>query len=172
MAYKMDDTNWKFTAPQEGEIDSAESVADMLKEVDNAVLSPGEKAQLTSRGNDAEEASSPSSEFYDATFVYDDYKKKYVTSLHEHPTPASVPEADHAKEADHSKEADLSEKAKALTPGAKIQGHLFDGTQDITLHPSDFPDMHKVYFGTVEPDKFQGFDRELINGDIYVMYSN
>ena len=50
MAYKIESTAWKFTAPQRGEVDSAESATEMLAEIDAALLDPGKKGQLTSVG--------------------------------------------------------------------------------------------------------------------------
>lgn len=98
-------TDWRFTSPQEGEVDSVEQKQKTLKEIDDALVDPGVKAQLESRGSvpvDFTDRSgrtvpgvtTPSSPYYDSTFVYDAYQDAYVTDLHKHPTPAHVPAAD------------------------------------------------------------------------------
>lgn len=168
MAYKIADTSWKFTTPQEGEVDSAEKVAEMLTEIDAALLDPGKKAQLTSQGADQSTVTDQSSEFYDPSFVYDSYKGKYVTSLHEHPTPESVPNADHAEEADHAAEADRADSAGALSPGGTINGHTFTGVEDVVVKNDDIPDSVRVFYGTQDPSDFGGFPSVLRNGDLYV----
>lgn len=165
----MESTNWKFTAPQEGELDSAENKANTLQEIDDAIITPDEKAQLTGRGK-------PSDVIEDQTYQIDDYlsekrgKDTWVTQQHFHPTPDSVPEADHAKDADHATEADSSKEAAKLNPGAKINNHLFDGTKDIEIKINDIPDANRVFYGTQEPAQFKGFPKELRDGDIYVKY--
>lgn len=167
MAYKMSDTNWKFTAPQAGEVDSAENKAATLKEIDEAIISPDERAQLTGKGEQ-------SSKITDQTYKLDSYltkqrnKNTYVTEKHFHPTPTSVPKADKATEADHAKKADSATSASKLNPGKKINGHLFDGTKDITIKRDDIPDVNRVFYGTADPSKYSGFPKTLRNGDIYV----
>lgn len=171
MSYKLESTNWKFTVPQAGEVDSVETVAAMMGEIDNAILDPGEKAQITSRG-EAQDLVSESGGFPDDSFVFDEYTQKWVTQMHSHPTPPSVPSADHADNADHADEADHADRASRLDPGASINGHHFDGTEDITLKISDIPDSSRVFYGTVKPDKYGGFPKQLRNGDLYVEYTN
>lgn len=105
MAEIMQSTDWRFTSPQEGEVDSVEQKQGTLSELDDALLDPGEKAQLVSRGavpQDVADRSgrmvprvtNSSSPYYDSTFVLDSYQGAWVTNLHRHPTPAHVPAAD------------------------------------------------------------------------------
>ena len=124
MSYRIQDTKWKFTAPQEGEVDSAEKKADTLREIDQAIPHPGILAQLTSRGVSplVPDVSDPNNLYYDEEFAktldetwfYDEYQDKWVTTVHYHPTPDSVPHADHSTESDHAKEADHSDVASRL----------------------------------------------------------
>lgn len=171
MAYKIESTSWKFTTPQQGEVDSAESVTEMLEEIDSALLDPGKKGQLISVGADVSIVTSESSEFYDPSFVYDAYKGKWVTSLHEHPTPKSVPQADHADEADHAKKADHADVASSLSPGGTINGHSFTGVEDVVVMTDDIPDATRTFYGTQDPASYGGFPTKLRNGDIYVKYT-
>lgn len=171
MAYKIESTAWKFTAPQQGEVDSAESVTEMLTEIDAALLDPGKKGQLTSVGAEVSIVTDKSSEFYDPTFVYDAYKEKWVTSLHEHPTPKSVPKADHADEADHAKEADHADVASSLSPGGTINTHRFTGVENVMVMTDDIPDATRTFYGTQDPADYGGFPTKLRNGDIYVKYT-
>lgn len=168
MAYKIESTAWRFTTPQNGEVDSAENVTKMLKEIDDAVLDPGKKAQLTSVGATVGIVTDKSSEFYDPSFVRDAYKDKWVTALHEHPTPRSVPQADHADEADHAKEADYAKKASVIDPGGTINMHRFTGVEDVVVRTDDIPDATRTFYGTQKPADYGGFPRKLRNGDIYV----
>lgn len=171
MSYKLETTNWKFTVPQAGEVDSVENFAKNIQEIDDALIDPGVKAQLMSRG-EAQPIVGQDGEFRDDTFHYDEYTGKFVTETHAHPTPDSVPNADHADEADHAFEADHAKIASRLEPGAHINGYLFDGTQDITLKTDDIPDANRVFYGTVKPAQFGGFPKVLRNGDLYVEYTN
>lgn len=168
MAYRIESTAWKFTTPQQGEVDSAQSVTEMLEEVDAALLDPGKKGQLTSSGSEMSIVTDTSSEFYDPGFVYDAYQGKWVTSLHNHPTPKSVPQADHADEADHAKEADHADVASSLSPGGTINSHKFTGVERVVVKTNDIPDATRTFYGTQDPSNYGGFPSKLRNGDIYV----
>lgn len=170
MAYKDEATDWKFTIPQEGEVDSSENYRRQMHEIDDALLDPDQKEQLTYRGEQAADVTDP-------TYVIDEYKTSkaghpvYATSLHEHPTPKSVPYADeagYAKEADHALKAD---EAAKLNPGGSINDKLFTGTEAIVIGPDDIPGLNRVYWGTVEPKDFGGFRATLTPGDLYVRYT-
>lgn len=178
MAYKDDGTRWKFTVPQEGEVDSAEKFRSHVREIDAAIMSPDEKAQLTSRGNQQGATVS------DKTFVRDEFYSKsegkdvYVTALHRHPAPSLVPKA---SESDHAKSADTADSAKVaerLSPGFSINGHRTDGNSDsqgggdVNISIADIPDAPQVFYGTVTPDRFGGFPAQIRDGSIYVQYSD
>lgn len=167
MSYKLSTTNWKFTAPQEGEVDSAENKVKSLQEIDDALITPINKALLESAGKKVSGASS-------GACYYDSYKKCYVITLHEHPIPPHVPEADHATEADHAKNADDALRAGKLDPGANINTHLFDGTKDITIGENvdmeDIPGARRQFYGKVEPSSYTGFPKKLRDGDFYCKY--
>ena len=167
MAYKLESTNWKFTVPQEGEVDSAENKTKTLEEIDQALITPIYRSLLESGGQKVEGAP-------EALCYYDDYKGCYVTTLHEHPIPPHVPEADHATEADHAKDADDALRAQKLNPGRKINTHLFDGTKDITVGEDpameDVPGARRQFYGTVEPSAYKGFPTTLRDGDFYCKY--
>ena len=152
-------TNWGFTVPEAGEVDSVQNYANIIEEIDNALISPNNKLQLESEGVDQ------------GGTTYDSYSQKYVTTLHYHPTPTSVPEADHATSADYATTAGSATTATKLDPGANINGHLFTGESDITIQTNDIPDAHRVFYGTVAPEDFLGFPNVLRNGDLYVRYT-
>lgn len=165
MSYKLSDTEWKFTAPQEGEVDSAENKVKTLEEIDDALITPANKALLQSAGKQV------------AGTKYDSYSGKYVISLHEHATPSHVPLADKATSADsatHATGATSADKAGKLTPGAKINGHAFDGTKNITVGSdslmADVPGARRQFFGTVDPPYDKSLPSDLRNGDIYIKY--
>lgn len=169
MSYKDSNTNWKFTVPQEGEVDMAQTVRESLEEVDTALLTPDNKAQLNIKGTS-------SSTITDTTYVKDTYqtalagKDVYTTSLHYHPTPKRVPLADLATEADHAKNADLATKAQALTPGGVINGYTFTGVETIQIGIDDIKDAPRTYCGTVEPAQYPGFPDTIVENSLYVMY--
>lgn len=164
MAYESG-TNWGFTVPQAGETDSSEAFLLHVSEVDEAILTPAERAQLTSRGQQSDVAGS--------SYVRDEYQSElaggdvFVTSLHAHPTPERVPYADVAGSANATGTADKANSASKLEPGANINGHLFTGESDVTISASDIPGINRVYWGKVEPSQYTGFG-DLTPGDIYI----
>ena len=154
MAYKIATTKWKFTAPQEGEVDSAERVADMLQEIDDAIPTPNVLAQLTSRGAKV-------SGIADSTFVLDsNYSPpRWGTTLHSHPLPTSVPYAESAETAITATTATTAATANRLINSFSINGKATNGTQNVTLKIDDISDSHRVFSRT--PRKY----------DIYVKIS-
>ena len=112
MAYRDINTLWRFTVPQAGEVDSAESVESMMVEIDNALISPMGKAELTSNGNQLTPSGYTDGSTSKYSTVIDEYWSEqegrdiYVTRRHYHPTQTRVPHADHADDADHADEAD------------------------------------------------------------------
>lgn len=180
MSYKMADTKWKFTAPQEGEVDSAEKKANTLREIDAAIPSPGILAVLTSQGKSplVPDVTNPQSEWYDPTikspiWYFDKKQNKWVTESHYHPLPTSVPYAEesrHSKDSDRSKESDV---ASRLKPGFKINEKHTNGATDITLVLDDIPGSFRVWYGTMTPDKYTGFGKtKLHEKDLYVKITN
>lgn len=169
MSHKDANTKWTFTVPEEGEVDMAQAVTEMLEEIDNALLTPDNKAQLISKAT-------TNVAITDTTYVLDSYqtalagKDTYVTSLHTHPTPKRVPLADKATEADHAAVADLAHKAEALKPGGTINDYKFTGVEDIDLGIDDIKDAPRTYCGTVEPSLYTGFPTTIIEKSLYVMY--
>ena len=164
MAYESE-TNWGFTVPQAGEADSSEAFLRHVSEVDAAILTPAERAQLTSGGQQSAVAGD--------SYVRDEYLSGveghdvFVTSLHVHPVPERVPYADVAGSVGTSGSADKANSASRLSPGAKINGHLFTGASDVTINASDIPGINRVYWGKVEPSQYTGFG-DLTPGDIYI----
>ena len=165
MAYKIATTNWKFTAPQEGEVDSAEKVAAMLQEIDDAIPTPDVLAQLTSRGNKP-------AEITDATFVLDNNYNppRWVTNLHSHPLPTRVPYAEAAGTANSAKKADAATTANRLVNSFSINGKSTNGTQNVTIRLDDISDASRVFYGTSEPKNYR-FTKALRDRDIYVKIS-
>lgn len=176
MSYKDAGTAWRFTVPQEGETDSAERVRDRVREVDAAIPTPDQKAQLTSRGKADASVSDP-------TYARDQYlsaaegEDVYVTSLHRHPTPDSVPNADRAKSSDRSDESGKADVATRLSPGFRINGHLTDGNSDaqgggdVDITVDDIPDAARVFWGRYEsPSSDPSVPKEsgLRAGDLYI----
>lgn len=151
-------SGWEFPIPEAGEVDSVKRYKDIIEVIDDALLSKNHKAQLESHGLEQE------------GMEYDEYAQKYVTDLHYHMTPSSVPNADHATDADHATNADHATTASKLDPGAEINGHLFTGEHAITIQTNDIPDAHRVFWGTVTPENYS-FPSVLRNGDLYVMYT-
>ena len=170
MAYIDQDTAYRFTVPQQGEVDSAESVKEMVEEIDAALIDPGKKAQLESRGESVSFVSSSASEWHDPGFVLDPYANKWVTNLHSHPTPSAVPYADAAGSTLTSDTAESCTTAKQLSPGFNINGHQTDGKTDVTVSIADIPDAQRVFYGTVDPARFS-FPVPPKVGDIYVRYT-
>lgn len=152
-------SGWVFPIPEAGEVDSVERYTNIMAAIDDAILSANHKAQLESHG------------LQQTGMEYDSRAEKYVTTLHYHPTPNSVPNADHATDADHATNADHATTASKLNPGANINGHLFTGESDITVDIGDIPHGSRIYYGTVAPESFGGFDPNLRNGDVYVRYT-
>lgn len=151
--------NWNLPVPESGEVDSVQRYNSFALAVDSALISENNKLQLESAGQNQ------------GGTTYDSYSEKYVTNLHYHPTPTSVPNADHADSADYATEAGSATTASKLDPGANINGHLFTGESDITIQTNDIPDAHRVFWGTTTPDNYGGFPAVLRNGDLYVMYT-
>jgi hypothetical protein len=136
MSYKDQGTEWKFTIPSEGEVDSVETYQAHVREVDAALIDQDSKKQLLSRGTRSGKV------VIDAYQTAQAGKDVYVTELHKHPTPTSVPQADHADEADHALEADHAKEADhaieasqavKLKTARKISDIWFDGTKDIVI---------------------------------------
>lgn len=196
MAYTLEvtaaDRDWDFPAPQQGEADTAEEVALFRKQVGGAIFDKIEKAKLVSSGGNANikvglddegrpivVASVPA----DSTFMVDAYLQKrktdgkpggmtrYVTTQHYHPTPAYVPEADHA------------EKADKLTLGFKIKidgaaDTFIDGSKDVTLPAaakkhthvmSEITNLYRIFYGTADPSR-AALPANLRDGDLYIKY--
>ena len=160
----MEDTQWKFTAPQEGEVDSAEKKADTLREIDRALPSPDVLSQLTARGTKPESIT-------DTSYVWDPDQGIYVTTLHSHPLPKSVPYAEKANEANSARTADIADKARMLDPGFSINGKPNNGTQNTIIYLNDIPDAPRVFYGTQEPSKNASLPKQLREKDIYIKIS-
>ena len=165
--YKMDDTKWQFTSPVEGEVDSVEKKQQTLKEIDAALITPDNRKILESGGKSVIDSSGGLLTVEDSYLKSQGVEDCFVTEIHKHPTPQSVPQADHATEADHA------ERAIKLTPGANINGHFFDGTSDVTIggnfEMDDVPGARRQFWGKSEPSQYGGFPKDLRDGDIYVM---
>lgn len=146
---------YDITIKEEGQVDSIQSVKTMLDGIGDALILKRDKAELISRGAQA------------GNNTYDNYQGAYVTSLHSHPTPESVPYADEAGHAATATRADSAAEADKLAPGCKINGHDFTGAEDIVITAHDIERVPKVYWGTVEPSQYSGFV-DLQNGDLYV----
>ena len=176
MAYRDTGTAWGFTVPQEGETDSAERVRDRVREVDAAIPTPDQRAQLTSRGRASDDVS-------DATYRRDEYLSAregadvYVTSLHRHPSPDSVPKADSADRATSADRAGAADVASRLSPGFRVNGHLTDGNTDsqgggdVEISLGDIADATRVFWGTYDsPSSDPSVPRaaSLRRGDLYI----
>ena len=181
MAYQDENTRWRFTVPQAGEVDSAESVEKRMVEIDTAILGPMEKAELVSNGDELDPSEYGDGDTSQYSTEPDEYwtdqegRDIYVTRRHFHPTQQRVPYADeagHAAEADHAENADW---AGYLKPGFNLNGYLITGkSSDGTTPPShtlklnDIPDAGRVFWGKQEPSKVTSFPA-LRKGDLYVM---
>lgn len=167
MAYIDSNTNWSFNIPQAGETDSVQAFKAHMEAIDAALLTPDNKAQLTGRG-------ASDSTITDATYVLDAYQTSlagenvYVTKLHAHPTPTRVPLADLATNATHATNADNATQATKLSTTHTINGHSFNGTQNVDVEPDDITKLNRVYYGTTTPANFGGFRTNLHAGDLYV----
>ena len=181
MSYRDENTNWRFTVPQAGEVDSAETVTSMLEEVDDALLGPMRKAELISHGS----ALNPASYTDGADSTYSTAKDNYwteqegfnvyVTRAHYHPTQTKVPyaeEAGHAEESDHALRSDVASK---LSPGILLNGKLLTGEGASAGEPqvanillNDIPNAPRVFWGTPEPSENPSLPAVLRRGDIYV----
>lgn len=117
VAYIDVNTLWRFTVPQAGEVDSAESVERMMVEIDDALIGPMAKAELTANGaalnaNDYTDGStSKYSTSKDSYWSAQEGRNIYVTRRHYHPTPNRVPNADNATNASHAANADHASNA-------------------------------------------------------------
>lgn len=194
MTYRMDDTKWGFTAPHEGEVNSARLEANRIREYDDASLSPQQVLQLTSNGNSSiettfgvDEDGNPvdmtiSAIPGDELFTRDEYQSDklgrdvYVTRQHYHPTPSSVPVADWADRSERADTADSAEVAERLAEAVRINGHEFDGTQDVYISFDDYDESRRIWYGTEDPS---GVDWQAVSpnrglrpGDVYVRYSD
>ena len=164
VAYKDADTRWGFTVPQEGEADSAEAYRRHVLEVDAALMSPSEKAQLTSGGRASDAAGDG--------YAVDEYLSSregadvWVTSLHRHAAPKSVP---HADSADSATSADSAKSAGRLSPGFSINGAHTDGTGAVEITADDVDGCPRVFWGTSsDPSSVVKAPRR---GDLYVRVS-
>lgn len=117
MAYQDANTLWRFTVPQAGEVDSTQAVTEMLEEVDDALISPMAKAELTSNGaalnpsNYTDGSTSKYSSVVDGYWSSQEGRNIYVTRRHYHPTPDRVPNADSADSATRADSADYATNA-------------------------------------------------------------
>ena len=173
MAFKDQETNWRFTIPQEGEVDSCEAFRRHIHEIDNAILSPAQKEQLTSRGADAIHEDGDGFE-RDEFLSGLEGRDVWVTDLHRHPSPEFVPQAKYAEEAGRASQADEAARAERLSPGFSINGHHTDGNPDtlaggdVTIRLQDIPDAPRVFYGTAQnPNGATNLPTELRDGDIY-----
>lgn len=184
MSYIDEGTLWRFTVPQAGEVDSAESVDLMVRAVDSALISPMAKAELVSGGAsiDAAEYIDGDTSTYstqpDAYWSEQEGGDVYVTRRHFHPTPNRVPNADYANEAGHAESATSADWAGRLNPGFTLNGILITGESgdgvtppSHVLHHDDIPDAPRVFWGSGEPVPGGGMvpaRSELRRGDIYI----
>ena len=180
MAYQDTNTVWRFTVPQAGEVDSAESVENRMVEIDQALIGPMNKAELIGNGAELDPADYTDGETSKYSTEFDPYwtemegRDIYVTRTHYHPTQEKVPyaeEAGHAAEATHAEYAD---EAKWLKPGFNLNGHVITGKSadgetppEHTLVINDIPDAGRVFWGSQEPQNVTSFPA-LRRGDIYV----
>lgn len=181
MSYRDENTKWRFTVPQAGEVDSAETVTSMLEEVDAALLGPMRKAELISHG--AAINPTPFPDGGDSTYSSsrDDYWTEqegfdvYVTRSHYHPTQSKVPYAENAGHADEADHAQLADAASKLSPGILLNGKLLTGEgasagepQVANIMLDDIPNATRVFWGTLEPSENPSLPTELRRGDIYI----
>lgn len=180
MPYIDENTNWRFTVPQAGEVDSAESVTDMLEEVDDALIGPMRKAELLSSGAALNPASyvdgadSTYSTSADAYWSEQMGRSVYTTQSHFHPTQTKVPFAVESSHATNADSATTAGTASKLSPGINLNGKLLTGEgpnastpQSVNLVLNDIPDAPRVFWGTSEPSEVTSFT-SLRRGDIYV----
>lgn len=154
MATTQTYNTWDVSVPEVGEVDSIESLEAMLDDILSASFTQNEKTQLKGAGVQGGGA------------AYDAYQGKYVTGLHYHPTPDSVPYADNAGHADEAGHADKADEATKLATARTINGHPFDGTANITIDAHDIGRVPKVYWGKEEPTSAVASD--LQDGDLYI----
>ena len=180
MAYIDENTRWRFTVPQAGEVDSAESVERMLVEIDDALIGPMGRAELVDCGgplNPSDYVDGDTSEYSDEPDAYwsaQEGRPVYVTKRHFHPAQGSVAYADESGSSNESKYAERAEYAGYLVPGFRLNGKHITGKQgddgsmqSTVIEIADIPDAPRVYWGASEPNDA---DIELPRrrGDIYV----
>ena len=168
---------YAITLRDEGQIDSVQSVKTMLDDIVEALFLKRDKQALESAGansgNVSLDPNYPSPSADEQTAYGENPSRKYVTTLHYHPTPVWVNNAVHASGATLADRAESAAAADKLEPGANINGHLFTGEDghDITLTAHDIDRVPKVYWGTVDPGEYTGFS-DLRDGDLYVKVFN
>ena len=174
MAYIDENTRWRFTAPQAGEVDSAQSVAERLEEVDKALIGPMNRAELLSGGaklNPATFVDGDSSKYSDAPDEYwstIEGRPVYTTKTHFHPMPTMVMRSNTADSASYAEGAEHADEAAKLSPGFKLNGKTVtgEGGQEVVLGVDDISDAPRVFWGTSAPSSPPVQSPR--KGDIYV----
>lgn len=172
--YMSNKTSWRFTVPQAGEVDSAESVENRMVEIDKALIGPMNKAELVSNGRQLIPQSYVDGDKSFYSDVPDDYWSEiegrpiYTTTSHYHPMPSIVRNSNNAENAGYAARAGNANTANSLTPGFTLNGHVVTGAnnQVVTIKHDDIPDSPRVFWGANEPSS-TSFPT-LRRGDIYV----
>ena len=174
MAYLSERTRWRFTVPQAGEVDSAESVEERMVEIDGALIGPMAKAELLSNGNKltpAAYADGDTSKYSDSPDSYwstIEGRPIYTTKTHYHPIPSVVLRSNQSESASYAESAAKADVAGRLYPGISLNGKTLTGAggQSVTLEINDIPDANRVFWGASQPSQMAL--PELRRGDIYI----
>ena len=172
--YMSEKTKWRFTVPQAGEVDSAESVEARMVDIDRARIGPMNKAELLSNGKKLLPQSfvDGDSSFYsdepDQYWSSIEGRPIYTTRSHYHPMPTMVLRSNTADTSSYADAAERADRAGYLDPGFTINGKLVTGrnSQSVTIRQSDIPDANRVFWGTSDPSSATISSPR--QGDIYV----
>lgn len=172
--YRSENMNWRFTVPQAGEVDSVERVESMLSEIDDALIGPMKKAELTSNGNWINPDAYTDGDSSSYSTVPDEYwsaiegRSIYTTKSHYHPIPTIVVKSESSNTSSFANVSDTALSAAKLNPGIKLNGKTLTGEigQQVTLTANDIPDVPRVFWGPNPPSSASVASPR--RGDIYV----
>lgn len=136
---------WDVTIRDVGEVDSVESVQDMLDDLAQGMLTAGD---------------SGTKEFIDGV-------KAGTIAVPESTHAVSSDSSAFATNAGYAIAAGSASSAVQLNPGTTINGVAFTGAEPITIGPESIDGVPRFYYGTVAPESYS-FDPQPTNGDVYI----
>ena len=136
---------WDVTIREVGEVDSVESVQDMLDDLAQGMLTAGDSG----------------------TKAFIDGVKAGTVAVPEATHAGSADSATYAATAGFASSAGSANTAVALSPGTTINGVPFDGSTPIAIGPESINGVPRFYYGTVAPESYT-FEPQPNEGDIYI----